>query len=332
MNDNQNYNPFLDDDQQKKEKTGLFGKKENEEQQVTTLTLKEVQNMTFPTEEEKAAEQPVVPQGPTVEQIQEKRRNLRKSFLKVRNIVEIVVFVVVVFVLFINYRSYSAKTNQQLTYQFKSNIFELYRVKEKLYVVEKVNTCEGEVCKEDEVKKYDIKYGKLQTFMIHLYFDITFKLKNGRKSITERDLNTSLSSKAVYSMIHHDPKFLTLKQYRRFEVLDFEQKSDYTVRGYQNEETQGHFYLTVALGTKEAMGYNLEVYEVHRDEEGNVIVYIQETEPDISEEKWINASAPRMNIEIDEKPASIQVINVQNGEVFKDYKEVFSSFQDIIYS
>ena len=68
MNDNHNYNPFLDDDQQKKEKRGLFGKKnETEEQQVTTLTLKEVQNMTFPTEEEKTAEQPVVPQGPTVE-------------------------------------------------------------------------------------------------------------------------------------------------------------------------------------------------------------------------------------------------------------------------
>ena len=167
---------------------------------------------------------------------------------------------------------------------------------------------------------------------VHLYFDVTFKLKNGRKSITERELSTNLSSRAVYSMIHHDPKFLTLKQYKEFEVLDFEQKSDYTVRGFQYEESQGHFYLTVALGTKEAMGYNLEVYEVHRDEEGNVFVYILETEPDISAEKWINASAPRMNIELDDKPTSVQVINVRNGEVFKDYKEVFSSFQDIIYS
>lgn len=293
--------------------------KKNPEEQpnYTKLTLKEVQNMQFPEEEQK----PVVYQAPPQEDplaLQKKRDRYRLLFRKLKPFIKLAIFLTIVTVLYLKYNSYSLKADQVLTFEYHNTIFEFTRDSRNVKVVQKEEICENE-CVDSIVDEYNINFSKVQMFLLRTYFDITFRFQNGIKTIHKKELTSGFGGHSVYSMIHNDSKFLSFRQYRKYEVVSSEQKSDNTVRGFKYYEDKGHLYLMVCLGKKNSVGYTADVYEIHNQDD-HLTVYVTEDEPDV-DDKWINLSSPAIIVELNEKPASITVINARNKEVFKNYDE-----------
>ena len=305
------------DDEDKNVVDNHQSKEENKN--YTTLTLKEVQNMQFPEEEKK----PVVSSTPEKEEedplaLQKKRDHYRLLFRKIKPFIKLMIFILIVGFVYYKYNSYSLKADQVLTFEYKDSIFEFSRDNKNIKVVQKQEVCDGE-CVETILDEYNINFGQFQMFLLRTYFDITFRFQNGIKTIHKKDLNTGFSGHSVYSMIHQDPKFLSFRQYRKYKVLSFEQKSENTIRGFQYIEDKGHLYLIIALGQKDTVGYVVDVYEIH-NENDHITVYVTEDEPK-DNDKWLNVSFPAINLELDERPATITVINVRNKEIFRNYDE-----------
>ena len=292
--------------------------KSEEQTNYTKLTLKEVQNMQFPEEEQK----PVVYQAPPQEDplaLQKKRDRYRLLFRKLKPFIKLAIFLTIVTVLYLKYNSYSLKADQVLTFEYHNTIFEFTRDSRNVKVVQKEEICENE-CVDSIVDEYNINFGKVQMFLLRTYFDITFRFQNGIKTIHKKDLTSGFGGHSVYSMIHNDPKFLSFNQYRRYEVLSSEQKSENTIRGFQYLEDKGHLYLIVSLGKKDTVGYVIDLYEIHKEND-HLTVYVTEDEPK-ENDKWLNVSYPAINIELDEKPVTITVINIRNKEVFQNYDDI----------
>ena len=309
MNDS---NPFLNDDQNDQEKNST---PINNGEEVTRISLRDVQNMSFPVEEEK--KQVIVPEERqlTAQEINEIRNRRRQGAFKIFKLLRFLIAIIVVVFLFFQYKSYAKNTKQNIVYQFDHQIYEIHRIKNVLSVTHKEEiNCEESSCTTEIVAEYPISLEGFSAIVVRSYYDYLFFFHNGEKRITKKDLRTSFSSRSLYSMIHNDPYFLGIKKYRDYSVLAFEQKSDYVIRGYQYIEDKGHFYLSVAMGEKESSGYSMNVFEVHQIED-EMVFYITETSPS-SSDKWINMTQPVLNIEINEKPNKIRVINVDSGEEY----------------
>ena len=318
------FNPFVNQtvqemDKEPKKKGGLFHRKKKEEDdtpQVTTITLKDVQSMSFPKEEIVTQQQvPVMPE--TFIDPAEKKNKRKRVFKRVKKILELVIIIGLIIFGIIKYRAYSKEVNQKLTYQYGNDLFEMVRDKNEFHVNHYIQECVEEDCHNTLSDDYNVSIEGIQKYFAILYFDFSFQLKNSSKTIKLVDLNTTLASKTVYSLIHNDMDFLSFNQYRDYTVINTEQKSDYTLRGYHYEERMGHFYLSIALGKKDNNGYDIKVIEAHKKGE-ELIIYVKETIP-TKKDQWIRETQPAINLELNEPFKSIKVINVNNKEEFIGY-------------
>lgn len=323
----EDFNPFLSQEVQQpveeekpKKKGGLFSRKKKEEEapQVTTITLKDVQSMSFPTAEQEVPQQvPVMPE--TFVDPEEARNRRKKIFKRVKKIVELVIIVGLIFFGYTKYKSYSSVVDQKLSYQYGDDIFELSRVKKTFHVNHLVKSCDAENnCVENSVDEYDVKLEGFNNFLASIYFDYSFKFKNGNKKVSKSDVTGFLASKAVYGLINNDPDFLGFfNEYNDYTIMSKEQKSDYVLRGYHYEERSGHYCLAIALGKKDSNGYDIDLVEVH-ERDGVILIYIKETIP-TKKDQWIKETQPVINLEFNEPLKDFKVINVNNKEEFIGY-------------
>jgi len=325
----EDFNPFLNQDVQQpvseekeeKKKFGLFHRKKKKDEddtpQVTTITLKDVQSMSFPTEVKDTPQQlPVMPQA--FVDPDEKRNKRKKIFKRVKKIVELIIIVGLVWFCYSKYSAYSKVVNQKLTYQYDNDIFVLTRDKKSFHVDHLKKECEGENCTEQIVDNYDVKLEGFNKTLALFYFDLSFKLKSGSKTISKTDVNGLLASKAVFGLIHNDPLFLGFfSQYNGYTIMSTEQKSDYKLRGFHFEERSGHNCLAIALGEKDSNGYLIDLVEMHKID-NTLVIYIRETIP-TKKDQWIKETQPVMNLELNDIFEKIRVINVNNKEEFIEY-------------
>lgn len=322
MNDDNNKTPF---DKLK----DLFGNEGQEETENNTqentqerITLQEVQNMTFPTEEEqKIQQEPIIDKEEVARQKKlarrEKFRKVKNKIRKILIIPELILLILLVLFLRNKYLNYSNNVEQEIIYEYVPYRYEIHRKNYDFHVKKmKGENCENKVCNPVLEDEYDITFEKYQMFLIRTYFDTTFRFKNGKKNQSIIDLRTELSSRSMHSLIQNDAKFLELKSYKKYKITDYEQKSEFKTRGFQYEELEGRFYLTISLGKKEENGYTMTITDVHQ-EGTELIFYFSEEYPPTSDH-WQNETTPALSIEIEEKPSKIRVKNIKNGEELVD--------------
>ena len=244
----------------------------------------------------------------------------RKRKLLVRRVTRLLQWVIIILIiLFIRnrYISYSDRAVQKLTYKSFPYTYVIDRNARDFKVTKMMETdCKEEEtkCKVNNLASYDLKLDDYQKYAIRTYFDFAFKFKNGDKYITKNDLNNELAERAIWTAITNDSTFLSMDRYKNYQIVDYEQKSDYKEKGFYYDEDENRMYITIALGQQKYDGYSIRVREAHKIK-NDVIFYVEMEEP--TGKKWKNDNAPIVKLEITEKPDNVKVVNLNNGENYQ---------------
>ena len=157
----------------------------------------------------------------------QKRKIMRKKIIRnVMTIPEIIIVIIVIIFIKNKYEEHGKNVHQVIEYQSSPYV----------YIMERTNdTIEVKKKNEDKIIEaaYEIKFPKKQMTILRGYFDATFKLKSGQKTVTMDKVVSDIGKKSIRSMIHNNPDFLKTSVYKNYELEDYEQNSDYHTRGYK---------------------------------------------------------------------------------------------------
>jgi len=253
---------------------------------------------------------------------QEERRKRLKRKKMIRNIMtipEIILIILLAIFLKNKYTDYSKNVHQTLNYVADNYVYEIHRDNESIKVNKNRKLpCANEPCNVETLGGYEIQFSKNQMRFLRLYLDFSFMFKSNTKSISPGNIKTSFGQRCIYSMIHNDNSFLDFKKYNDYEILDYEQMSTYTTRGYKYQLEGDRRFLYVAMGEKQTSGYALVVNSAYKKGD-DVYFYIQEQTPDEENSSLSLVTHPMVKIELKEAPKEIYVINVDTGEMYPNY-------------
>lgn len=249
----------------------------------------------------------------------ELRRQKAKRKKMIRNIMTIPEIIAVIFLaIFLKnrYVSYSNNVHQTLNYFAGEYVYDIYRDNSAIKISKnRKMICEQEPCNVENLGGYDIQFGKNQMRALRIFMDLTFMFKSNTKSITMNDIKTDFGRRCIYSMINNEPSFLEMKGFSGYDVIDYEQMSNYTTRGYKYELQGDRRFIYVSMGEKSTSGYALVVNSAYKKGD-DIYFYIKEQTPDTVDASLTVITHPMIQIELKETPKEIYVINVETGEAF----------------
>lgn len=247
----------------------------------------------------------------------------RKRKLLVRRISRLLQWIIIILIILFlrgRYLSYTDRAVQKLTYKNFPYTYVIERNARDFSVTKMEDVDCKDIknkCTTNNLASYNIKFENYQMLIIRTYFDFVFRFKNGEKSITKADLNNEYAERSIWSIMTKDGAFLSMDRYKNYQIIDYEQKSDYKEKGFYYDEDDSKIYITIALGKQEYDGYSIRVREAHKN--GNDVVFYVEMEEPTANNKWKHENAPIVKIELLEKLENIRVININNGEEY-NYK------------
>ena len=260
--------------------------------------------------------------GPTSLEIREEREKKlkRKKFIRsIMTIPEILLVIILALFLKNRYVRYAADAHQKLTFMTDPYIFEITRDGDDIKVIKnKQQTCETSPCENLKISEYNIEFDNNKMKYLQVFMDITFKLKSGDRTLLLNDIKTDFGKKCIYSMVNNKEDFLKWKSYHKYKIIDFEQLSNFTTKGFKYTEDGDKKYLYIATGEKTSSGYNLIVNRAIQ-EENDLYFYIEEQTPSAEEGISTLITHPLLKIELEETPKNIYVYNVCNGEEYINY-------------
>ena len=256
--------------------------------------------------------------GPTLQESREKKKKRKKFIRNIMTIPEVLLVIILALFLKNRYVNYAKDAHQTLTYLSDPYIFEIKRDSDKIKVLKKrEQSCETPPCENETISEHTIEFDKNKMQLLLVFMDAQFKCKNGDKKILLSDIKTDFGKKCIYSMINNKDDFLKWNRYHKYKIVDYEQMSNYTTRGFKYVEEGGKKYLMIALGEKATSGYNMIISGVVKEDE-DLYFYVEEQIPS-EEETTSIITHPLIKIELEETSKNIYVYNVNNGEEFINY-------------
>ena len=254
--------------------------------------------------------------------LEEKRKKAKRKKI-IRNIMtipEIILIVLLAMFLKTKYTEYAEKAHQTLNYVAGDYLYEIHRDADKITVSKNRKlVCDQEPCNVETLDGYEIKFDSGKMKLLRAFMDIKFFFKNDTQSTSLSELKTTYGKRCIFSMIHNDSNFLQFKTYSGYKVLDYEQMSRYTQRGYVYENKEGSRMLYVAMGERTKSGYALVVNSVYKRGD-DLYFYMKEQTPDNVENSFSLVTHPLIEISLEETPKDIYVINVETGEYYPNYE------------
>ena len=251
---------------------------------------------------------------------QEERMRKRKRKKMIQNIMtipEIIIVVIVALVLKSKYIDYSKNVHQTLDYTSGDFVYEIHRDNDVIKVSKNIQTsCEQVPCTLQNIKDYEIKFSKNQMTFIKLFFDFKFMFKSKTLALNETGMKTELGRRSVFAMIHNEPDFISMKNYKNYTVIDYEQMSTYINRGFHYDQTTKELF--VAMGERPTSGYAIVVTSAFKKDSG-LYFYVTEQTPENQENLLSLITHPMVKIQLGEAPSNeIHIYNIETGEEFVD--------------
>lgn len=247
-----------------------------------------------------------------------KRKAARKKMIRnIMTIPEIIIVIIIALVLKNKYVDYSNSAHQILNYKSGSYIYEIHRDIDNFKVNKtKKVVCAAEPCEVEKISEYDIKFENKQMTLLKLFFDLEFKFKNETKTIEIKNLKTDFGKKCIYSFVHNNGNFLSYERYNKYSIVDYEQMSSFTKRGFKYDS--GNNTLAIAAGERQSSGYGLVVNNIFK--KGNdLYVFVMEQTPDGEDSSMKIVTHPLVKIELEEKVNNIYVYDLESGEEYVNY-------------
>ena len=264
---------------------------------------------------------------------QEERQRKRKRKKFIRNIMTIPeIIIVILLALFLKnkYIKYSQNVHQVLTYTSNNYVYEIHRDNDNVKVMKNYReNCPVAPCEIKNVSEYEIKFEKNEMRTVRVFLDLQFKFKSGNKTVTIDDMKTDFGKKCIYSMVHNSPSFLSYKAYNKYTIIDYEQMSSYTTRGFKYEVEGDKKTLNIAMGERPTSGYALVVNTAYKKGD-DIYFYIKEQTPEAEGSSMALVTHPLVKIELQETPKNIYVYNVDSGEEYPNYDAPATPQQSIV--
>ena len=256
---------------------------------------------------------------PTPQEIRRKKEQRKKTIRNIMTIPEIILMILLAIFLKNRYEAYAKVAHQTLNYSADQYVYEIHRDANKIKVEKNRKIeCDQPPCNMENLGGYEIKFEKNQMAALRIFMDLKFFFKNDTKSVTINDIKSEYGKRCIYSMIHNDNNFLQFKTYKGYEVIDYEQMSKFTTRGYKYEKVGETRNLYIAMGEKDKSGYAIVVNSVYKRGD-DLYFYVNEQTPDSVENAFALVTHPLIQIELSETPKEIYVYNIVSGEPFTNY-------------
>ena len=256
---------------------------------------------------------------PTPQEIKRKKEKRKKTIRNIMTIPEIIIIILLAIFLKNKYSAYAKVAHQTLNYTADNYVYEIHRDANKIKVEKnKKIDCDQPPCNMENLGGYEIKFEKNQMTLLRIFMDLKFFFKNDTKSITIYDIKTEFGKRCLYSMIHNDNNFLQFKQFKDYEVIDYEQMSKFTTRGYKYEKVGDNRYLYIAMGERDKSGYAIVINNVYKRGD-DLYFYVQEQVPEADDGSFSLVTHPLIQIELSATPKEIYIYNIQTGEAFTNY-------------
>ena len=240
----------------------------------------------------------------------QKRKIICKKIIRnLLTIPEIIIVIIVIIFLKNKYVEHSKNVHQIIEYESTPYSYTMERINDNIEV-RKIN--------EDKIVEasYEIKFSKNQMTILKGYFDATFKLKSTSKKVTMDQVISDVGKKSIRSMIHNDEDFLKTSTYKKYELEDYEQNSDYNERGYTIINKNNKKHLIISLGMQESSGYLITVSEAHKKDD-TIVFYITTTEPSV---KNNNTTFPMLMLQLEDNIDKVKVFELDTGEELSKYE------------
>ena len=303
-----------EDKQKAKEELARVKEEEKNAKNVVTSAEVTITNETISKKSLKNTKPSLTPQ-----EERRKKRERKKLIKNIMTIPEIILVVLLALFLKNKYIAYSKNVHQILTYGSSNFVYEIHRDNDNIKVLKSYRKdCPVAPCELTNLSEYEIKYDKNKMRALRIFMDIEFKFKSESKSINIDDLKTDFGKKSIYSMIHNNPAFLDFKTYNKYTIMDYEQMSSYTTKGYKYTTDGDKKILSIALGERPTSGYSLIVNSAYQDGD-NVYFYVKEQVPSKEDSTMALVTHPLIRIELEESPKTIYVYNVDSGEEYPNY-------------